>query len=391
MSHYLIEQIAALPNIEVRTAQRGGRGATASDGRLRAPPDPRRPDGDEHDRGRRRLLRLHRRRCRAPTGWTACVARDERGFILAGPDVREARLAARARPLPARDQRARRVRRRRRARALDQARGERGRRGLDGGLADPRVPGEHMTPSDRRGAAADRPVRRRRRRAARRVRGAAPSCATAAPGELIAEAGREPAPACISSWREPSETFREINGGRESSGEHVAPTYLGAIAALTGSARSACGCRPKTDVRLAYIDSEEFRRAGRHEPLGPAAVLEQVRPVVGRITAIEQNRERLASLGTMAAGLAHELNNPAVGRQARRRGSGGGARGARLDDRRVRRIGRRARAGRAARPHPARGRSRPAGAGGDLDAARAGRRRRRADSSALEDARVADA
>jgi len=36
-----------------------------------------------------------------------------------------------------------------------------------------------------------------------------------------------------------------------------------------------------------------------------------VRPVVGRIAAMEQNRERLASLGTMAAGLAHELNNPA--------------------------------------------------------------------------------
>ena len=41
-------------------------------------------------------------------------------------------------------------------------------------------------------------------------------------------------------------------------------------------------------------------------------VLAQVRPVIGRITQMEQNRERLASLGTMAAGLAHELNNPAT-------------------------------------------------------------------------------
>jgi signal transduction histidine kinase len=40
--------------------------------------------------------------------------------------------------------------------------------------------------------------------------------------------------------------------------------------------------------------------------------MRQVAPVMSRVTAIEQNRERLASLGTMAAGLAHELNNPAA-------------------------------------------------------------------------------
>jgi signal transduction histidine kinase len=41
-------------------------------------------------------------------------------------------------------------------------------------------------------------------------------------------------------------------------------------------------------------------------------VMRQVRPVFSRIASMEQNRERLASLGTMAAGLAHELNNPAA-------------------------------------------------------------------------------
>ena len=44
-------------------------------------------------------------------------------------------------------------------------------------------------------------------------------------------------------------------------------------------------------------------------------VMAMVRPVAGRIASREQNRERLASLGTMAAGLAHELNNPAAAAQ----------------------------------------------------------------------------
>jgi signal transduction histidine kinase len=35
-------------------------------------------------------------------------------------------------------------------------------------------------------------------------------------------------------------------------------------------------------------------------------------PVLNRLSAQEANRERLAGLGTMAAGLAHELNNPAA-------------------------------------------------------------------------------
>ena len=41
-------------------------------------------------------------------------------------------------------------------------------------------------------------------------------------------------------------------------------------------------------------------------------VIRRIAPVMQRLGGIEQNRERLASLGTMAAGLAHELNNPAA-------------------------------------------------------------------------------
>jgi len=86
MSHYLIEQIAALPNVEVRTGAQAV-AAEGEDGHLRALRI-RSADGSETVE--------HVDACfvfigAAPrTDWLdGVVARDERGFILAGPDVRE--------------------------------------------------------------------------------------------------------------------------------------------------------------------------------------------------------------------------------------------------------------------------------------------------------------
>src|SRR4051794_26069221 len=86
MSHYLVEQIEALPKVEVRTGSQAV-AAEAGDGRLKAL-QIRGPDGVE--------TREEADACfvfigAAPrTDWLAgVVARDERGFILAGPDVRE--------------------------------------------------------------------------------------------------------------------------------------------------------------------------------------------------------------------------------------------------------------------------------------------------------------
>ena len=135
MSRYLIEQIAGLENIEVRTNAQAI--AAEGDGHLNALLI-RDADGEREEAVDAAFVFIGA----APrTDWLeGVVARDERGFILAGAGRQGRRLAAQARPVPARDLRARRVRRRRRARALDEARGQRRRRRLDVRLPRPRVP-----------------------------------------------------------------------------------------------------------------------------------------------------------------------------------------------------------------------------------------------------------
>lgn len=130
------------------------------------------------------------------------------------------------------------------------------------------------------------------------------------PGEILAEHG-EPLPAMFLLLEGTLQTFLVDRDHVEPAGRHFAPTWLGAIGALT---EGALGVRIQadTEVRFGRVESSEFRRLAFAQPDVHKRVMQQIAPVMSRITAIEQNRERLASLGTMAAGLAHELNNPAA-------------------------------------------------------------------------------
>jgi signal transduction histidine kinase len=130
-------------------------------------------------------------------------------------------------------------------------------------------------------------------------------------GAIISEQGVEP-PAVQLVLEGVLEAVAIDEQGREEPvGEHRAPTWVGAIAAFTGGF-SAVRMQALTATTLAAVPIEPFVDLALAQRPVFRRIVRQIRPVVNRLTTIEQNRERLASLGTMAAGLAHELNNPAA-------------------------------------------------------------------------------
>jgi signal transduction histidine kinase len=130
------------------------------------------------------------------------------------------------------------------------------------------------------------------------------------PGGVIAEQGEQPPGLQLLLQGDAQATMIDASGG-EPVGRQKAPTWMGAIAVLTGGS---LGVRMQatTACRMAIIESDDFRRLAFAQPAIHHRVMQQVAPVMSRVTSIEQSRERLTSLGTMAAGLAHELNNPAA-------------------------------------------------------------------------------
>jgi len=129
-------------------------------------------------------------------------------------------------------------------------------------------------------------------------------------GDVLAEEGMTP-PGLLLLLKGTVQTLLVEHERAEPAGRQQAPTWMGAISVLTGESMSV---RLQADgpCRIAVIELEGFRRLVFTQQAVHQRVMAQVTPVIRRVASAGEHRERLTSLGTMAAGLAHELNNPAA-------------------------------------------------------------------------------
>ena len=132
----------------------------------------------------------------------------------------------------------------------------------------------------------------------------------AEPGDILAEEGM-PAPGLLLLLEGTAQTLLIEHERAEPAGRQYAPTWMGAIGVLTGE-RMSVRMQADSPCRLAIVEPDDVRRLVLSQPALHQRIMKQITPVIRRVAGIGQQRERLSSLGTMAAGLAHELNNPAA-------------------------------------------------------------------------------
>jgi signal transduction histidine kinase len=107
-------------------------------------------------------------------------------------------------------------------------------------------------------------------------------------------------------------SISRLDGAEETSlVEHGAGEFTGGLAVLTGKT-SIHRARAVSPVRVLEIDSETFRRVAAEIPEVADVFISGLASRMRQTQRAFREQEKLAALGKLSAGLAHELNNPAA-------------------------------------------------------------------------------
>ncbi len=102
---------------------------------------------------------------------------------------------------------------------------------------------------------------------------------------------------------------KKVDGGEVVMNTYGSGEFFAEVPLLLGKPFLATW-RALADSRVFALPNETFRRMLTIHPSFSNAVLEMLAQRIQVLYSVAQQRERLSSLGTLAAGLAHELNNP---------------------------------------------------------------------------------
>jgi signal transduction histidine kinase len=129
-------------------------------------------------------------------------------------------------------------------------------------------------------------------------------------GEMLVQEGDAPRGLCILIMGQMSVT-RRSEGSDIPIGQHEAPSFFGEIPVLTDEP-VLVSIRATSDCKLYEIEGDDFRTLLHECRDFERMVFRIMQQRTRGLESFIRGREKMAALGTLAAGLAHELNNPAA-------------------------------------------------------------------------------